>query len=135
MGNQKIMLTKLSGRIVSATLSFALLAAVSPVASRNSPSSKLEGMNYDKARGVIISYGWQPFHGECNGVSNDICRKYPEIETCQGVAPGYCAMSFEMKGKCLSVLTLEAPPGSDDDTFVKSLDFHARCIRDSQKDR
>ena len=97
-----------------------LLVASDAAASRSSGPAKLEGMEYDKARSVILGLGWKPFPGECNGVPEETCKKYPEIKSCQGVAPDYCAMSFAKQASCLSVLTLEAPPRGQKGTHLCS---------------
>jgi hypothetical protein len=117
-------------RMVIVTIS--LLIASGAAVSRPTSPSKLEGMDYDQARSVILGYGWKPFSGECNGVSKNTCKTYPEINSCQGVAPGYCAMSFAKQDRCLSILTLEAPPGPNKDTIVQSVTFHAQCVSDSE---
>ena len=96
--------------------------------SRNPP--KLEGMGYDKARNLIMRYGWKPFPGECTGVDKDTCARYPELGNCQGVSPGYCDMSFAKDHRCLIVVTLESPPGtSKDDTWVKDVTFRRQPCR------
>ncbi len=122
-------------RKVHMSIAISLLVASYPAVSRTAGPAKLEGMEYDNARSVILGYGWKPFPGECNGVSEETCKKYPEIKSCQSVAPGYCAMSFVKRASCLSVLTLEAPPGPERDTFVQSVNFHARCFRDTTNAR
>lgn len=107
------------------------LLADSGMAAPRAP--KLEGMNYDKARTVVLGYGWRPFPGPCGGppVDEATCKRYPELRYCQGVSPGYCNMMFTKGKRCLRLTTLEAPPGSHDDTWVTDVSFYReRCKND-----
>jgi hypothetical protein len=74
-------------------------------------AAKLEGMDYDTARRVILGYGWRPWSGPCYSVSGG-CKRYPEIHACSASLPVRCGMNFVQKGRCLIVDTTgEAPPG------------------------
>jgi hypothetical protein len=101
-----------------------LLADGSAAVARSTKAPKLEGMGYDRARNLILRYGWKPFPGECSGVESVTSARYPELNNCQGVSPGYCDMTFSKKNRCLIVVTLESPPGtSKDDTWIKDVMF------------
>ena len=101
-----------------------LLASTNETMARSAKASNLEGMDYDRARSLILSYGWTPFRGDCNGVDENTCARYPEVGNCQMVSPGYCDMSFTKDKRCLIVVTLESPPGaSRGETWVKNVTF------------
>jgi hypothetical protein len=99
-----------------------LLADCTMAAAR---APKLEGMKYEKARAVVLGYGWKPFPGPCGGAPVDeaTCKAYPELRYCQGVSPGHCEMMFTRQGRCLFLTTLESPPGADDDTWITEVAF------------
>lgn len=116
---------------VLAPIFLVLLLADSAALARLQRQPKLEGMNYDKARAIILSYGWKPFAGQCLG-EEVTCKRYPELHYCQGVSPGYCDMKFAKENRCLILTTLETPPGTTgDDTWVKDVTFHrGACWKD-----
>ena len=88
---------------------------------------KLEGMGYQKAREVILSYGWRPDPSNCYGTGEKICPRFPEIQNCSGVDPGFCNMVFTKSGRCLYIVTSGgAPEGAEDrDTHVTRVSFGA----------
>jgi hypothetical protein len=112
-------------------LMFLLLADSTATFARSHKSPKLEGLDYDKARAIILGYGWTPFAGQCQGDATT-CKRYPELHYCQGVSPGYCDLKFAKDKRCLILTTLESPPGtSKDDTWVKDVTFHrGPCWKD-----
>jgi hypothetical protein len=74
-------------------------------------SASIEGMEYEKARSIILDDGWKPWSGPCEADKNT-CAKYPEINSCSESLPVYCGMDFIQKNQCLVVSTVgEAPPG------------------------
>jgi hypothetical protein len=88
--------------------------------------AKLEGMEYLKARKVILSYGWMPSPGECSGpdVSDQTCSQYPEIDNCTGVGIGLCGMDFVRRDRCLVLVTIGgAPQSQPGDTLVRDVSF------------
>ena len=73
--------------------------------------AKLEGMAYQTARKIILSYGWKPWFGHCEA-DPGTCAKYPEVDVCSASFPISCGMRFVRRGWCLGVGTEgEAPPG------------------------
>jgi hypothetical protein len=88
-------------------------------------SNKLEGMDYLSARKIILSYGWKPVGGGCDGVRASRCAKFPEIEVCSVVYPGHCSILFVRGRGCLSVMTIGAVPGGywASDTLVIQVSF------------
>jgi hypothetical protein len=103
------------------------------IASAASPKkgAKLEGMEYLKARHIILGYGWTPFSGNCSGpdVSNRTCASYPEVGNCTGVGVGLCDMTFVRRNRCLELVTIGgAPQDKPGDTVVRDVTFrHAPC--------
>ena len=101
---------------------------------RNPPKQvKLEGMDYDKARAVILGYGWKPFPGECAGppIDKSICGFYPELGYCQGTGRGYCGMTFAKENRCLILTTVESPPGRGGYTVITDVFFRpGPCSKD-----
>lgn len=88
-------------------------------------AAKLEGMSYQKAREIILQYGWKPLSGPCQGASNSSCAHFPEIGSCSGVAPGHCAMIFAHKDQCLYITTTGGDPEGEQegDTHVVAVSF------------
>ena len=88
---------------------------------------KLEGMGYQRARKVILGYGWKPVSANCYGINKKTCAQFPEIQSCSGVDPGYCGMIFARKDRCLYIGTSGGPPENleEGDTHVTSVTFHA----------
>jgi hypothetical protein len=99
------------------------------------PSLK-QGLDYDKAREIVIDAGFQaplrPVHGyaendekvisECYG-QVDICNRYPEIVSCSG--NGHCRMEFtDAYGNKLFVFTYGAI-GTSGDNMVSG--FQIEC--------
>jgi len=101
------------------------LADRTQTASQSAKPGKLEHMDYFHARKVILSYGWNPVSGPCLQVSEDTCARFPEIESCSGVGPGFCAMIFARQNRCLVVTTRGGAPegGKEGDTYVDSVMF------------
>lgn len=83
---------------------------------------KLETRYYTSARKVILRNGWKPLGGICEGVLVETCAKFPEIDVCSGVYPGYCDLKFFRRNRCLFVLTVGGWPG-DKYTEVSSVTF------------
>lgn len=79
------------------------------------PIGQLEGMHYLKARAMLIKMGWKPSAGNCqgSGASEAICREFPEIGYCSGVAPAPCALYFVRSSRCMVIGTRYGPPGPD----------------------
>ena len=99
--------------------------AASPAAK----SKKLEGMDYTSARKIILRHGWKPVGGACEGVLADTCAKFPEIDVCSGVYPGYCAMKFGLRDRCLHVQTIGGWPPSQH-TRVDGVTLrYRRCVK------
>jgi hypothetical protein len=73
--------------------------------------NNLEGMDYASARKIILSQGWKPVGGPCDGVLDGSCASFPEIEVCSVVYPGHCSILFVRRHDCLSVITVGAVPG------------------------
>ncbi len=107
-------------------LSLALFA-VQAVPSLASPQvgSRLEGMDYESARTVILGYGWKPHPTESGGpdVKQSISSHYSELGYCQGTGRGECGMTFTKDARCLFVATVESPPGQGGSTIVIEATF------------
>ena len=88
---------------------------------------KLEGMGYQNARQLILSYGWKPVSAKCQGVSGRSCVQFPEIQSCSGVDLGYCGMVFIDKNRCLYLTTSGGEPEGqgESDTHVTEVSFRA----------
>lgn len=100
-------------------------AAAGPLAAAKPP--RLEDMDYDKARAVILGFGWKPFPGACEGAASaSTCRRYPEVDYCQLTGRGMCGMSFQKDARCLLLTTVESPPGSGGSTVVIKVSFQRR---------
>jgi len=116
-------------------LPIVLLATGNPaVAASATRPARLEGMDYDTARSVILGFGWTPFPGGCGGppVHEATCARYPELGYCQGNGRGFCGMTFTKPDRCLYLTTVEAPPGQGFGyTVVYDVHFARRsCRRD-----
>ena len=94
------------------------------VADQSSSPTRLEGMGYLAARRTILGYGWEPITGGCLEDDSE-CASFPEIHVCSGVAPGYCAMVFARRNRCLYVTTSGGPPiaGEESDAHVIEVVF------------
>lgn len=95
--------------------------------------ARLEGMDYDNARSVILGFGWTPFPGQCGGppVDEPTCARYPELRYCQGNGRGFCSMTFMKADRCLTLTTVESPPGQGY-TIVLHVQFdRGSCHEDS----
>jgi hypothetical protein len=75
-------------RVLSVLTIILLLADSGIVAARPVKHPKLEGMRYEKARALILSYGWKPFAAGCEWPEKSVCVRYPELGVCQMVSPG-----------------------------------------------
>jgi hypothetical protein len=99
------------------------------VANASAPTSRpprLEGMNYLRARRIVMSYGWVPAAGPCFGVTASECTSFPEIDSCSCCGRAPCAMLFIRRNRCLSILTEVGPPDpavEDGDTHVVYVSF------------
>lgn len=105
---------------------------IAKAAVQSSTSSRLEGMGYLAARRIILGYGWEPMTGACLEDRSE-CVRFPEIHVCSGVAPGYCAMVFTRRNRCLYVTTSGGPPiaGEERDTHVIEVGFRrGPCSKD-----
>ena len=91
-------------------------------AAPRSRPARLEGMSYVAARRIILSYGWVPAPGPCLMVSESVCARFPEIDTCSCCDRAPCAMLFIRGNRCLSVGTEGDLPGSRD-THVVDVSF------------
>jgi hypothetical protein len=117
----------------AATYNGNLEEATAAVARPVAKPAKLEGMHYDKARAVILGYGWKPFPGECGGppVEKSTCARYPELGYCQGTGRGFCGMTFSKGDRCLHLTTVESPPGQGGYTVVYEVHFgRGSCPQD-----
>jgi hypothetical protein len=111
------------------------------VANASAPSSRpprLEGMDYLRARRIILGYGWQPVTGPCSGVSESDCASFPEIDSCSccGLAP--FGMFFRRRNWCLLVSTIGASPviGRESDTTVTNVHFRrGHCSKPRYEDQ
>ena len=75
---------------------------------------KINGMDYGRARKIILTQGWKAVPGPCQQIDQKTCGHFPEIESCAGAGADYCAMAFVRQNQCLYVTTLGDPPyGSD----------------------
>ena len=83
------------------------------LAATSAPPAKLEGLPYIEARRIVLGYGWTAHDGACGGggTSPALCRSFPEIGNCSGVGQGFCDMSFDKPGRCLSIVTAGGQPG------------------------
>ena len=121
--------------ILRLSLGFVLLEASSATAARpSSPSVRLEGMDYEKARAIVQGFGWRPYSTKCGGppVDDQTCARYPELGYCQGNGRGFCHTTFARRGRCLSLLTVESPPGKGY-TIIYRVDFsRAPCAVDTR---
>ena len=122
--------------LIRQILSVALLLICNPVeaGSATTKPAKLEGMEYGKARSVILGYGWKPFPRECGGpsVKKSTCARFPELEYCQGIGRGFCGMTFTKGNRCLSLTTVESPPGQGGYTVVHDVAFAQRACSTSE---
>lgn len=120
--------------LIRQLLLIVLLLASSPViAGSATKPAKLEGMDYDQARTVILGYGWKPFPRGCGGlVDESTCVRYPELGYCQGTGRGFCGMTFMKGGRCLYLTTVESPPGQGGYTVVYEVHFgRGSCPKDT----
>jgi hypothetical protein len=88
-------------------------------------AANLEGMGYQAARKIVLSYGWKPVAAGPCYTGKDTCARFPEIASCSGVAPGYCAMAFVNEKRCLYLTTSGGQPQGDEegDTHVVAVSF------------
>ena len=112
-------------------LTVAIVAFAYPAQSTlGAAPQRLEGMAYPAARALILSFGWQPSHGDCQGagISRQICQRFPELDTCSGVELGYCGMRFVRRNRCLILVTIGGPPSVEGltDTVVDGVQFNRR---------
>jgi hypothetical protein len=99
-----------------------------------SDPTKLEGMDYNEARKIILAMNWVPLTGPCEGVADDqTCRRFTEIGNCSGTGLGFCDMHFERRGRCLTITTVGGPPDGeiDGEPAVRDVQFsRAPCLKD-----
>lgn len=115
-------------------LLYVLMVPSSPVmAGSATKPAKLEGMDYEKARAVILGYGWKPFPRGCGGLADEAtCARYPELGYCQGTGRGFCGMTYMKKDRCLFLTTVESPPGRGEYTIVYEVHFGREpCPKDA----
>ena len=112
--------------IVVAAFLVATAGAISPAVAAPASSSKpmkLEGMDYLRARAIILSFGWKPLVGHCEA-DESACQRYPEIEACSCCGTAPCAMVFVKQNRCLVVGTIGgAPQAEEADTVVTDVSF------------
>lgn len=96
--------------------------------------SKLEGMDYNEARKVILGMGWIPLTGPCQGIMPDeTCARFTEIGNCSGTGLGFCDMHFQRRGRCLTIITVGGYPDGEVDGEPAVRDVHfsrAPCLKD-----
>ena len=113
--------------LVLSVVSLSAMAQPSPLfmanaAAPRSRPARLEGMAYDAARRIILSYGWVPAPGPCYGLAERLCASFPELDTCSCCDRAPCAMLFVRGNRCLSIGTEGDLPGSRD-THVVDVSF------------
>jgi|SRR3569833_325899 len=73
--------------------------------------ARLKGVEYEKARKIILARGWKPAPGPCY-TNKASCSNYPEIDACSESLPVQCSMVFTRGSQCLAVGTSgESAPG------------------------
>lgn len=87
-----------------------------------------QGMSYAEARGVLLAGGWQAVRypwmtaeARC-GFREEICKDYPETNSCAGTGLGQCKFVFrDGRGGYLSVITVgeELPDLAIDAWFLE----------------
>lgn len=82
-------------------------------------------------RKIILRHGWKPVGGACEGVDDQTCARFPEIDVCSGVSPGYCTLIFFRRNRCLFVLTANQEPGSNDTEVEEVTIGRGRCVKDA----
>jgi hypothetical protein len=116
----------------------AALVLLHQPASPASKAIKLEGMEYLKARRVILGHGWRPSAGSCRGpdVSARTCATYPEVGICSGLGNGPCGMTFVRRSRCLLLSTIGgAPQAKPGDTVIVDVTFRpAPCPKEQTPD-
>jgi hypothetical protein len=116
---------------IALALATALLMAPQPVPAKK--PTKLEDMEYLRARKIILRSGWVPVLGECRGpdVNDHTCATYPEVGNCTGVGIGYCDMTFRRGEQCLYLVTIGgAPQDKPGDTEVRDVRFsRGQCVK------
>jgi len=79
-----------------------------------------KGMNYEKARKILLNSGWKPLimhpNSKCWKTYQDenvYSCKFKEIDDCSGTGLGYCQMWFyDNNHNFLSITTVEGEPPS-----------------------
>jgi hypothetical protein len=115
---------------ITLAVAMAVSLVPQPAASAKKPI-KLEGMEYSKARRVILGYGWTPWTGHCEA-DPQTCAAFPEVDVCSASFPIQCGMRFVRRGSCLMVGTAgEAPPGFEEgEPHVEGVHFRrSSCER------
>ena len=102
---------------------------VANAAAPRSRPARLEGMPYDAARRIILSYGWVPAPGPCSSLTERLCGRYPEIDTCSCCDRAPCAMLFVRGNRCLSIGTEGDLPGSRDTHVVDAAFRRHHCSK------
>jgi hypothetical protein len=96
--------------------------------------TKLEGMDYNEARRVVLAMGWVPLTGACEGLMDEqTCRRFTEIGNCSGTGLGFCDMHFQRRGRCLTIITVGGFPDGeiDEEPVVRDVQFsRAPCLKD-----
>ena len=100
--------------------------------------SRLVGRDYNEARQMILAMGWAPLGGPCQGTFGEgACRRFPEIGNCSGTGLGFCDMTFQRRGRCLTIITIGGLPGgeADGEPSVRDVIFsRAPCRKDPNPD-
>lgn len=92
------------------------LANAQPIADKapHVATLKINGLDYGRARKMILAQGWKAVPGPCQQIDQKTCGYFPEIESCAGAGADYCAMAFVRQNQCLYVTTLGDPPYGND---------------------
>lgn len=114
------------------TLAVAAIGLLTPEARASAKQPiKLEGMEYLKARRVILGYGWSPWVGHCEA-DPKTCAAFPEVDVCSASFPVQCGMRFVRGTSCLMVGTTgEAPPGFEaGEPHIEGVHFRRRTCKE-----
>lgn len=106
-----------------------------PAGAKVTEPAKLEGMAYNRARDIILKFGWKPLPGGCGGgaLNDEACRRFPEIGNCSGTGVGFCDMTFVRQSRCLTLVTFGGAPigPNGGDTVIRDVMFgRGPCSKD-----
>lgn len=120
----------------TAALALALVgtpgSARGPAARGNHIGTRLERMDYLRARKIITAYGWTPLAGDCRKGA-PTCGDFPEVGNCSEDAPYFCIMHFVRGDRCLDLMTTGGRPEINGygDTRVLNVTFsRGPCLGD-----